>query len=104
MDDQILYCRDCGREFAFTVGEQEFYARHELTNPPGRCPDCRGARKQGGGGRVQNGNGTRMLYPVVCANCSKLTQVPFQPRPGGRPVYCNDCYQSRGSQQAKPRW
>jgi CxxC-x17-CxxC domain-containing protein len=103
MDDQILYCRDCGREFAFTVGEQEFYARHELTNPPGRCSDCRGARKQGGG-RVQNGNSARALYPVVCASCSKLTQVPFQPRPGGRPVYCNDCYQLRGFQQAKPRW
>ncbi|HEY0755508.1 MAG TPA: zinc-ribbon domain containing protein [Ktedonobacteraceae bacterium] len=106
MNEQILYCRDCGREFAFTVGEQEFYARHELTNLPGRCPDCRVVRKQsgnaqvGGDSKAQN-NGGRTLYPAVCAGCGRTTQVPFQPRPGGRPVYCNDCYQlqPRGTQQ-----
>ncbi|HEY3993346.1 MAG TPA: zinc-ribbon domain containing protein [Ktedonobacteraceae bacterium] len=110
MDDQIVYCRDCNREFAFTVGGQEFYMRHKLTNPPGRCPDCRTARKQNGGvqsgdgEKVQNGNHGRVLYPAICASCNKPTQVPFQPRPGGRPVYCKDCYQLRGTQQPKARW
>ena len=109
MDDQILYCRDCNREFAFTVGEQEFYTRHGLINPPSRCPDCRASRKQSGGpqnsgDKVQHGNGARVLYPAICANCNRPTQVPFQPRPGGRPVYCNDCYQLRSTQQPRPRW
>jgi len=32
------------------------------------------------------------MYPVVCAECGKDTEVPFEPR-GDRPVYCSDCYQ-----------
>src|SRR5439155_11757291 len=39
--DKTLTCRDCGRGFAFTRGEQEFYATRGFTNEPGRCPDCR---------------------------------------------------------------
>ncbi len=50
LSDQTLYCRDCNAEFTFTVGEQEFYASRGLTNSPSRCPDCRAARKQSGGG------------------------------------------------------
>ncbi len=25
MEDKILVCKDCGEEFVFSVGEQEFY-------------------------------------------------------------------------------
>ena len=31
---------------------------------------------------------------VVCADCGRTAQVPFQPT-GSRPVYCNDCFRSR---------
>ncbi|HEX7474432.1 MAG TPA: zinc-ribbon domain containing protein, partial [Dehalococcoidales bacterium] len=27
-EEKTLRCRDCGQEFAFTVGEQEFYQTH----------------------------------------------------------------------------
>jgi Probable zinc-ribbon domain len=37
-DSIILQCRDCGREFEFTAGEQEFYASRGLTNPPHTLP------------------------------------------------------------------
>ena len=30
--DETLICEDCGCEFVFTVGEQEFYAEKGLTN------------------------------------------------------------------------
>src|SRR6516165_6117659 len=51
LSDQTLYCRDCNQEFVFTVGEQEFYASHNLTNSPTCCPSCRAARKaQSSGG------------------------------------------------------
>ena len=43
--DKTLTCRDCGRGFAFTRGEQEFYASRGFTNEPGRCPDCRQSRR-----------------------------------------------------------
>src|SRR5262245_28533179 len=48
--DRTLTCRDCGREFVFTAGEQEFFQSRGLTNEPGRCPECRRARRQSGGG------------------------------------------------------
>lgn len=47
--DKTLTCRDCGTQFVFTAGEQEFYAQKGFTNEPGRCPNCRQQRKQGAG-------------------------------------------------------
>lgn len=45
-EDMTLTCKDCGAEFAFTAGEQQFYAEKGFDNQPARCPDCRRARKQ----------------------------------------------------------
>ena len=66
-EDQTLSCEDCGKEFVFSVGEQEFYAEKGLVNVPKRCPDCRRAKKQqrnnrggfGGGGNRSFGGGNR---------------------------------------------
>ncbi len=101
--DRTLTCRDCGQEFVFTASEQEFFAQRGFMNDPSRCPECRAARKarQGDTGRTGSyGNGystqRREMFPAVCAQCGKETQVPFQPR-GDRPVYCSECYaQQRG--------
>jgi DNA-directed RNA polymerase subunit RPC12/RpoP len=46
MEDKTLVCKDCGKEFIFTVGEQEFYKEKGFENDPVRCADCRRARKQ----------------------------------------------------------
>jgi CxxC-x17-CxxC domain-containing protein len=59
--DKTLTCRDCGTQFVFTAGEQEFYAQKGFTNEPGRCPNCRQSRKQGGG-RSGGGYGDRDSY------------------------------------------
>lgn len=45
MADKSLNCKDCGKEFVFTEGEQEFYREKGLQNEPQRCPDCRKAKK-----------------------------------------------------------
>lgn len=96
--DKTLTCRDCGREFTFTQGEQEFYAQKGFQNQPTRCPECRQAAKQARGDRGGYSSGgyssrpERQMYDVTCDSCGKQTQVPFQPR-GDRPVYCSDCYQ-----------
>ncbi|MGL4773992.1 MAG: zinc-ribbon domain-containing protein [Clostridium sp.] len=45
MEDKKISCKDCGKEFIFTVGEQEFYKEKGFENDPVRCPDCRKARK-----------------------------------------------------------
>jgi len=90
--DKSLQCADCGATFTFSSTEQEFYASKGFTNEPKRCPTCRQARKTERNGNGGGGYGSqRQMYPVVCAECGKDTQVPFQPR-GDKPVYCSDCY------------
>ena len=46
MADKTLVCKDCGAEFVFTEGEQEFYASKGFDNEPQRCPACRKAKKE----------------------------------------------------------
>ena len=60
--DKTLTCRDCGTQFVFTAGEQEFYAQKGFTNEPTRCGPCRQARKQSGGGRSSGGYSDRDSY------------------------------------------
>lgn len=94
-EDKILTCKDCGNEFVFTSGEQEFYAEKGFTNLPGRCLECRQERKRSSGrsqGAYQRLE--RQMYTVICSSCGRETQVPFNPR-GDRPVYCSDCFRSQ---------
>jgi CxxC-x17-CxxC domain-containing protein len=89
-EDKTLNCCDCGNDFVFSVEDQEFFQSKGYTNEPKRCPECRQARKASRYG--SNGYGsTRQMFPVICAECGKETEVPFQPR-GDRPVYCSDCF------------
>jgi CxxC-x17-CxxC domain-containing protein len=105
--DKTLACRDCGQNFTFTAGEQEFYAAKGLMNQPTRCQSCRSARKvrsssleqeDDGGGYVRygtfasyGGKTPKQMHPAVCADCGMGTEVPFVPR-GDRPVFCSNCY------------
>lgn len=104
-EDKNLTCRDCGKPFAFTAGEQSFYAEKGLMNNPSRCQDCRQTRKQqqsggsysGGGHSRERGPRTsenRVQHPVQCAACGKETTVPFVPK-YDRPVYCSDCFEQQ---------
>jgi CxxC-x17-CxxC domain-containing protein len=124
MSDRTLTCRDCGQTFTFTAGEQAFYAERGYSEPL-RCPSCRASRKQqransgdsygnggyggggyggdsyssgrgGGYGGDSYNRGPRQMYPAVCSQCGKETEVPFQPT-AGKPVYCRECFQDRRS-------
>ena len=89
--DKELQCSDCGATFTFGAEEQEFFQTKGYTNEPKRCRTCRDARKTK---RYDDGYGyrsQRQMFPAVCAECGKETEVPFEPREG-RPVYCSDCY------------
>jgi CxxC-x17-CxxC domain-containing protein len=118
--DKTIVCRDCGQEFVFSAGEQQFYATRGLSEPT-RCSSCRAARKasreSGGGydrdssydrsssyggydrgsrssGSRSGGSQTRQMFQVTCDDCGTITEVPFEPR-AGRPVYCRSCYERR---------
>ena len=82
--DKKLTCKDCGAEFIFTAGEQEFYAEKGFVNEPQRCKDCRDMRRN-------SGKPQREMYTATCAGCGKEARVPFQPR-NDRPVYCSECF------------
>ena len=88
--DKSIQCFDCGVSFTFNVEEQEFFESKGFTNDPKRCPECRQARKSQRNGNSSYGT-RREMFPVVCADCGKDTEVPFEPR-GDKPVYCSDCY------------
>ena len=115
--DKTITCRDCGTDFVFTAGEQEFYAQKGFTNEPTRCPACRQQRKASGGGRggygeresyggrssySSGGGGQREMHTAVCASCGREAQVPFVPR-GDKPVYCSDCFQQQ-RRTTSSRW
>lgn len=43
-EDKIIVCRNCGKEFTFTVGEQRFFEEKGLSAPV-RCKECKAKRK-----------------------------------------------------------
>ena len=90
-EDKTLICKECGAEFVFTAGEQEFYAEKGFQNEPQRCKACRDARKN-----AQRGN--REMFTAICADCGKEAKVPFNPT-DGKPVYCSECYAARKNRE-----
>lgn len=100
--DRMLSCRTCGKDFAFTVREQEFFTSKGFDEPR-HCPECRAARKRekSAGGDTPQATQTphtRVVSgewsEVVCASCGKPASVPFRPT-SGRPVYCRDCFSTQ---------
>jgi len=93
LEDRELTCSDCGEAFVFTARDQEFFQSKGFQEPK-RCPACRRSRKSQRDGGGYEGGRERKEHEVVCAECGKLTTVPFEPR-GDRPVYCRDCFDAR---------
>ncbi len=126
MSDRTLTFRDCGQAVTFTAGEQSFYAERGYSEPmrcPSCRATRKQQRSSGGdsygGGSYSSGGGyggdsyssgrsggygggdsynrgPRQMYPAVCSQCGKETEVPFQPT-AGKPVYCRECFQDRRS-------
>ena len=87
-EDETLVCKDCGKEFVWTAGEQEFYASRGFENQPQRCKSCRDARR--------TASATPPAVSVRCLTLSALlaarpARCPSSPVED-RPVYCSDCF------------
>ena len=89
--NKIMVCKECGNEFTFTAGEQEFYAERGFQNEPQRCKACRDARKNAA-------RGPREYFTATCAACGGEARVPFEPK-SDRPVYCSECFAKMREQQ-----
>ena len=57
-EDKTLVCKECGAEFVFTAGEQEFYAREYFTAV---CANC--------GGEARVPFEPKTDRPVYCSEC-----------------------------------
>jgi CxxC-x17-CxxC domain-containing protein len=91
--DKTLRCRECGQDFIFSAGEQEFYQQRDLRNEPGRCPACRAAhRTVMAAARAAGERLPRELFKTTCAECGGEAQVPFVPKTE-KPVYCSACFE-----------
>ena len=86
-EDKTLICKECGNEFVFTAGEQEFYAEKGFVNEPQRCKACRQARKNAS-------KPARVLFETTSAECGGVAKIPFQPMEG-KSYYCSDCFAKR---------
>ena len=83
-EDKTLVCKDCGAEFIFSAGEQEFYAEKGLENEPLRCKECSIARKKS----IRQ---SKEMFEIVCAQCGKVDKVPSEPK-NDKPVYCSEFF------------
>ena len=90
LQDKVLVCKDCAKEFIFTAGEQEFFVAKKFHTPT-RCKECRIKRKNMNVG--PNLNPQRELYEITCAKCREKDKIPFKPIEG-RALYCKACYKS----------
>ena len=88
MPDIETSCVQCKETFLFTEKEQEiFYQRNMM--PPQRCTRCRSKRAAASDPAAKR-------FEIVCDNCGKRDQVPFQPKVG-RTVLCRECHEASRS-------
>ena len=83
-EDKTLVCKECGAEFVFSAGEQEFYASRGFQTEPQRCKACREKKKE-------TSKAPREMHTAICAKCGKEAKIPFTPS-DDRPVYCSECF------------
>lgn len=92
--DKNINCIDCGQEFVWSSGEQQFFRDKGLQNPPRRCKTCKQAKNERISA-IANSQATgvkqKIEVLVKCAVCEMQTTVPFYPSQG-RPVYCRSCF------------
>lgn len=93
MPDKTLKCKDCGKDFIFSDGEQKFFAERNYTEPK-RCKPCRDKAKQkrdgqppAGGGKRSGKGGRRDDGPDYTTKCIVCGAVPVVPATG----MCGPC-------------
>lgn len=94
LKDTTINCIDCGKDFVWTVGEQQFFHDKGLQNPPKRCKSCKQAKNDriaAAQAAQAAGIKQKIEIEVNCHRCNAQTTVPFYPSQG-RPVYCRTCF------------
>jgi len=82
-EDKVLKCKDCGQEFIWTAGEQDFFYSRGFKNKPARCKDCRKKNRQ----KVE-----AEYFRVTCTICGQTGDVLFKPADKDAKTYCKTCF------------
>ncbi|OGD67835.1 zinc-binding protein [Candidatus Berkelbacteria bacterium RIFCSPHIGHO2_12_FULL_36_9] len=90
--DKTLKCRDCGQDFTWTAGEQDFFAQKGFDKPPIRCHDCR--KKKKSQHQTPQDKPTGELFEITCSSCGKKSEVDFKPR-GQDEILCSNCFAAK---------
>ena len=88
MPDIEIPCVQCKETFVFTEKEQQVFYQRNMPSPQ-RCSKCRSKKAAAGAT-------TSSKYEIVCDNCGKHDQVPFQPKVG-RTILCRECHNANKS-------
>ncbi|MEZ5307572.1 MAG: zinc-ribbon domain containing protein [Pyrinomonadaceae bacterium] len=89
--DLEIRCIDCGNDFVWTSGEQEFFRDKGLKHEPKRCRDCKKAKNDRIEAASKFSASSKIEVAVNCDQCGSETTVPFFPSQG-RPVLCRSCF------------
>lgn len=93
--DKTLACKDCGKNFTWTAGEQDFFAQKGFSKPPIRCADCRKKKKQQlQGNSPEKATSSDEMFEIACSKCGKKTEVNFRPR-GDSEILCSSCFEEK---------
>ncbi|MCL5410892.1 MAG: zinc-ribbon domain-containing protein [Patescibacteria group bacterium] len=86
LEDRTLICKDCGKKFIWTAGEQKFFLDKGLKNIPKRCKIC----------TAQYKTQLREKHPawwIKCSVCGKKAEVSFEPK--SEDILCEDCFNKK---------
>jgi len=82
--DKTLKCKNCGKDFIWTKGEQEFFHEKGLKNKPARCKECR---------KLNRAQLETEYFKIVCGTCGQIGEALFQPNDPTATIYCKQCFE-----------
>lgn len=91
--DKVLKCKDCGNEFVWTAGEQEFFYSRGFKNKPARCKDCRKKNRE----KVET-----EYFRITCSVCGQVGDVLFKPANPEAVIYCKKCFNEKNVSEEVP--
>ncbi len=85
-EDKVLKCKECGKEFTWTAGEQDFFAQKGFKNRPTRCKDCRKNNRQ----KVE-----AEYFKITCSSCGQIGEAMFKPSNPDAEIFCRNCFEEK---------
>lgn len=93
LEDKILTCKTCQKEFGWSAREQQYYAKKGFKKQPQKCNDCRDKAN-----KLRNDN----MFYIHCGLCDK-DAVMTNPPPKDRVAICEECYKKLIEKYSSPQ-